>query len=106
MISLQLAFKPTDTTHLIQRRLLSSFPPITKIRAVGLIDYRGLPLPSDFLSDLSAIAPPSLEYFRSETDGKVLLYKLHKAEGGRIEARESEPVREVRPTTEPDKLDK
>jgi hypothetical protein len=88
--------------HLIQRRLLSSFPSITKIRAVGLIDDRGLPLPIDFLSDLSDIAPPSLEYFRWETGGKVLLYKLQKAEDGRIEAKESEPVRKVRPTAEPD----
>jgi hypothetical protein len=84
-------------THLIQCHFLSSLPPTTKIRAVGLIDCRGLPLPSDFLSDLSDIAPPSLEYFRWETDGKQLLYKLQKVEGGRIESKESEPIREVRP---------
>jgi hypothetical protein len=70
-------------THLIQRRLLSSFPSITQIRAVGLIDDGGLPLPTDFLSDLSNIAPPSLEYFRWETGGKLLLYKLQKPEGRR-----------------------
>jgi hypothetical protein len=62
----------------------------------------GLPLPVDFLADLSAIVPPTLEYIRWDIQNKRLLYKLERTADGRIEARECEPVRLFRPTSHAD----
>ncbi len=67
-----------------------------------MADERGLPLPTDFLSDTSGIAPPSLECIRWDINKKKLLYELEKTADGRTEAKECEPVRESRPTTEAD----
>jgi hypothetical protein len=94
--------KAANLILLIQRRLLSSFPPNTNIRAIPMRDNRGLPLPAEFLLDVSDIAPPSLEYIRWDIDGKKHVYKLRKSVDGWMEARESEPVREFCSTAEAD----
>ena len=65
-------------------------------------DVYGLPLPPDFLADLSDVAPPSLEYIRWEVDNKPVLYKLEKTADGRIQAHESNHVRRLSPTLRPD----
>jgi hypothetical protein len=95
-------WKAANLTLLIQRRLLSSFPPNPNIRAIRMRDNRGLPLPAESLLYLSDIAPPSLKYIRWDIDGKQHLYKLRKSVDGRMEARESEPVREFCSTAEAD----
>jgi hypothetical protein len=83
------------------RRLLSAFPPDTKICVVRMSDTRGDALPPDFIEELADVVPASLEFILWDVCGERTLYELHRTDDGKVEAKEGQPI-PVRITTEAD----